>query len=139
MCAAVADAKGLKRVCASCGIRFYDLNKRPIVCPNCTTEFTGEIKVKNRRSRIMTDDTPSETKVKTKKAPASDVEDDLEDVAEETDIVSLEDLDEGEDDDVEITPDADLDLDDDLESLEGDDLEDLDEEVVLDEDLEDET
>ena len=42
--AAVADARGLKRICAGCGIRFYDMNKRPIICPSCGTEFTGEIK-----------------------------------------------------------------------------------------------
>ncbi len=31
---------GTKRVCASCGARFYDLNKTPITCPKCGTEFT---------------------------------------------------------------------------------------------------
>ena len=28
---------GTKRVCASCGKRFYDLNKAPITCPQCGT------------------------------------------------------------------------------------------------------
>ena len=40
------DPRGLKRICLECGGRFYDLNKRPITCPSCDTEFTGEIKVK---------------------------------------------------------------------------------------------
>jgi uncharacterized protein (TIGR02300 family) len=31
---------GTKRICASCGARFYDLNKDPITCPKCGTEFT---------------------------------------------------------------------------------------------------
>ncbi len=31
---------GTKRVCASCGARFYDLNKEPITCPKCGTEVT---------------------------------------------------------------------------------------------------
>ena len=31
---------GTKRVCASCSARFYDLNKDPITCPKCGTEFT---------------------------------------------------------------------------------------------------
>ena len=26
---------GTKRSCASCGTKFYDLNRRPIVCPKC--------------------------------------------------------------------------------------------------------
>ena len=30
---------GVKRQCLSCGARFYDLNKNPIVCPKCATVF----------------------------------------------------------------------------------------------------
>ena len=29
---------GLKRVCVSCGARFYDLNRAPAMCPKCGTE-----------------------------------------------------------------------------------------------------
>ena len=28
---------GTKRLCASCGAKFYDLNKTPITCPKCHT------------------------------------------------------------------------------------------------------
>jgi uncharacterized protein (TIGR02300 family) len=30
---------GTKRFCASCGAKFYDLNKTPITCPKCGTRF----------------------------------------------------------------------------------------------------
>ena len=30
---------GTKRLCGSCGAKFYDLNKDPIVCPKCETVF----------------------------------------------------------------------------------------------------
>ena len=30
---------GTKRLCAGCGAKFYDLNRTPIVCPKCETEF----------------------------------------------------------------------------------------------------
>jgi len=30
---------GTKRLCASCGAKFYDLNKTPITCPKCGTAF----------------------------------------------------------------------------------------------------
>ena len=30
---------GTKRLCASCGAKFYDLNKTPITCPKCGTPF----------------------------------------------------------------------------------------------------
>lgn len=35
---------GNKRICASCGTKFYDLNKSPIVCPRCETVFVEEVK-----------------------------------------------------------------------------------------------
>jgi len=36
----VAKAElGTKRLCASCGAKFYDLNKDPITCPKCNAVF----------------------------------------------------------------------------------------------------
>ena len=32
---------GTKRLCNSCGVKYYDLNKDPIVCPKCGTIFQG--------------------------------------------------------------------------------------------------
>ncbi len=32
-------ARGTKRVCQSCGSKFYDLNRDPITCPMCSTVF----------------------------------------------------------------------------------------------------
>ena len=34
---------GTKRVCVSCGARFYDLTKQPAVCPKCGTEQPAEV------------------------------------------------------------------------------------------------
>ncbi|ALA17117.1 MULTISPECIES: TIGR02300 family protein [unclassified Chelatococcus] len=33
---------GTKRQCLSCGAKFYDLNKDPIVCPKCSTVFVAQ-------------------------------------------------------------------------------------------------
>ena len=33
---------GTKRVCVSCGARFYDLTRAPAVCPKCGTEQPPE-------------------------------------------------------------------------------------------------
>lgn len=30
---------GTKRLCPNCGARYYDLNRDPILCPRCGTEF----------------------------------------------------------------------------------------------------
>jgi uncharacterized protein (TIGR02300 family) len=32
-------ARGSKRLCPSCGARFYDLNRTPIVCPVCQSIY----------------------------------------------------------------------------------------------------
>lgn len=116
--------KGLKRICMSCGARFYDLAKHPIVCPSCHTTFTGEIKVKARRGRVaeIEDDGP---------VAEAEVETEEEAVIEEGDAetVSLEDVEEGgDDDDIEV-------LDDDIDDLDDDDI---DEDIAEDEEDEEE-
>lgn len=42
---------GQKRRCNSCGMKFYDFKKTPIICPNCSTEFDPESLLKSRRGR----------------------------------------------------------------------------------------
>jgi len=32
---------GTKRLCPSCGSKYYDLDRNPIVCPKCGTVFTA--------------------------------------------------------------------------------------------------
>lgn len=132
----VKDPRGLKRICTQCGTRFYDLNKRPAICPSCSTEFTGETKIKTRRSRaaIATEGQVEE------KAAADVSNDDTQDEknedaaviekADDADVVSLDDVEEKNDDaegeDELADPDLDLDPleddveEDDLEGLEGD-------------------
>ena len=43
---------GLKRTCLSCGMRYYDFNRTPIICPGCQTEFDPELVVRSRRGRV---------------------------------------------------------------------------------------
>ena len=40
---------GTKRICPSCGSRYYDLHRDPIVCPKCGTQFDPEALLKTRR------------------------------------------------------------------------------------------
>ena len=50
---------GTKRICQSCGTRFYDLRRSPIECPKCGTIFDPEILVKARRSRTVAAPAPA--------------------------------------------------------------------------------
>jgi uncharacterized protein (TIGR02300 family) len=47
-------AWGLKRTCQSCGARFYDLQRDPIICPKCATVYDPEAVQRTRRSRGAT-------------------------------------------------------------------------------------
>lgn len=42
---------GAKQICPNCQAKFYDLTRRPAVCPKCGTEFDPDEAVRNRRVR----------------------------------------------------------------------------------------
>ena len=114
-----ADPRGLKRICLSCSTRFYDMNKRPIVCPNCTVEFTGEIKIKTRRGRLTANDIIEDAAPEAAVEVKEDEEEEAVEVVSLDDVAREEDADDAEDEAVEL--DDDEDLDDDLDD--DDDLE----------------
>ena len=145
----MADNKGLKRICMHCGMRFYDLNRDPIVCPSCGTEYTGDMKVKPRRSRAATAPEPrSAGQVKGRPADDETEEDEtvldddteeLDETEEDDETVSLDDLEEDDDlDDDEETLDDEED--DELAGLDDldEDIDDIDDEEELEDDASDE-
>lgn len=123
----MADLKGLKRICMSCGARFYDLNKKPIICPSCNVEFTGEIKVKSRRGRLPAEieDTQADEEIVTKELDEVETEE----IESDDTTVSLDDIEEDTDaeDEDAIALDDDLDIEEDLDDL---DDEDIDEDIA---------
>jgi len=42
---------GVKRICPSCGIKYYDFGKSPIICPQCNFEFDPDFLLKSRKGR----------------------------------------------------------------------------------------
>ena len=77
-------ARGTKRVCPSCGARFYDLNRTPIVCPVCQSVYQVTPPPTRRGERAQ----PVETrKVEEPEAEAP--------VLEGPEIISLEEAEEG--------------------------------------------
>jgi uncharacterized protein (TIGR02300 family) len=131
-------AKGLKRVCTNCGTHFYDMEKRPIICPKCGTEFTGEAKIKGRRTRTAEGQVKASTASK-KLGFVGDDEDDLTDaIFDDENTIGLDELDGDDDgdyradlgdnldDEIDDVIDEDLLLDDDTDIDELDDIADLD-------------
>jgi uncharacterized protein (TIGR02300 family) len=105
----------MKRICPSCGTRYYDFQKNPPTCPVCSTAYDPEALLKSRRGRTAVVDEPAP---KRKKAAAV-VEDDLPDVADDLEVIEPDA--EVEDGDIEtpgVEPDDDtllVDDDDDVE------------------------
>jgi uncharacterized protein (TIGR02300 family) len=43
---------GVKRNCQSCGTRFYDMTRTPIICPKCSAVVEPEVTFKARRQSV---------------------------------------------------------------------------------------
>ena len=108
---------GIKRTCLSCSMRFYDFNRKPIICPGCGAEFDAENLIKSRK-------TPASRRTKSKvDAPVTS------DASSDTAFVY------GNDADNDVDDDADVDMDfveDDVDDKDGpgiipDDINDNDE------------
>ncbi|QIG48358.1 TIGR02300 family protein [Nordella sp. HKS 07] len=92
---------GTKRICPSCGSKFYDLLKSPIICPKCGVSF------------IAAPVLPSKGEVPQAVAKPRDIPkpapEDADEVAD-VELVSLEEVDEGDDAEDETAAIADVDL-----------------------------
>ena len=42
---------GAKHTCQHCGAKYYDLQRSPVVCPKCGTEFNPDALLRSRRSK----------------------------------------------------------------------------------------
>ena len=57
---------GLKRTCLSCGDRFYDMKRDPIVCPTCEAVLDPLALVRPRRARAAAAASQAKAKAKAK-------------------------------------------------------------------------
>jgi uncharacterized protein (TIGR02300 family) len=99
---------GTKRVCVSCGTRFYDLTKQPPTCPKCGTEQPAEQPRARRSGGNVVDE-----KRRAKPVPVPGLEDadvevvEVEEEVEEDVLEDTSDLEDGaETIDVEVETDA---------------------------------
>jgi uncharacterized protein (TIGR02300 family) len=101
---------GAKQICPNCSSKFYDLNRRPAVCPKCGESFDPEEAVKNRRvrSRVATPDyeDAEDTEEKVAKPEAEDGFEEEADDTPEIDEAAEADVIETDDDDTDAEPGA---------------------------------
>lgn len=93
---------GTKRLCPTCGSRFYDLRNDPMTCPACGSEFSAESLTSARTRSMIAEKTAA------RDTDQDDViEDDLDDAAD-TGEIDDDLLDEDDDADVSLDEIADV-------------------------------
>jgi uncharacterized protein (TIGR02300 family) len=94
---------GAKQICPTCSSKFYDLCRRPAVCPKCGAEFDPEEALRNRRVRVRVN-TPEDEIEGEKPAVAAEADEgfeaepdeapELDAVVDEAPLITDEDADE---------------------------------------------
>jgi len=96
---------GTKRICPSCGARYYDLQRDPVTCPKCSTPFDPEAFLRARRARPAA---PVEKELEP--VVADEIDGDLEtaevEAAEDEEEEAGVALEEGEEEEEELIEDA---------------------------------
>lgn len=101
---------GTKRTCLQCATRFYDMKKKPPVCPKCGAVFEIDTSAKSRRSRAAADE-------KARRAvPTPELIDDIPLEADSSEDTMIEDVDELGEDDIDMDEVVDREDSDDMSS-----------------------
>ena len=124
---------GKKRICLACNTKYYDLNKSPIICPSCGSEFDPDIYLKTRKGKNLSAKVVSE-----KKQNISEDMSNIDDIETDTDdeVVSDDDplLDiNTENEDTETESGVELNIDEDISFIDEDDInedDDVNEEII---------
>ena len=124
---------GKKRICLACNTKYYDLNKSPIICPSCGSEFDPDIYLKSRKGKNLSTKVVSE-----KKQNMSDDMTNIDDIDTDTDdeVVSDDDplLDiNTENQDTEAEAGVELNIDEDISFIDEDEInedDDINEEII---------
>ena len=117
---------GIKRVCPSCSIKYYDFNKTPIICPKCEFEFDPDLLLKSRKGRSIATKTEVNEVSSDVKKEEETLEDDINSIENDEDILEIDDETDIQDNDIDNNIDNKINSnDDDIEIIE-DGLEDKD-------------
>ena len=112
---------GRKRICPSCGTKYYDFKNSPITCPSCGAKFDPDLYLKSRKGKsLSTKVSPDETsKISEDISDIDEIEIDSDDevVSDDEPLIDISKND--QDDDTE-----DMDIDNNASFIEDDDLND---------------
>ena len=126
---------GKKRICLACNTKYYDLNKSPIICPSCGSEFDPDIYLKSRKGKNLSAKVVSEKKQNMSEDVSNidDIETDTDDEVESDDDQLLDINTENQD--TEAEEGVKLNIDEDISFIDEDDINEDDEvnEEIIDE------
>ena len=130
---------GIKRVCPSCSIKYYDFNKSPIICPKCEFEFDPDLLLKSRKGRSIATKTEVNEVSSDVQKEEETLEKDINSIENEEDVLEIDDETDIQDDDINNNIDKKINTnDDDIEIIE-DDLDDKDDFSIEIDDQDDNT
>ena len=130
---------GIKRVCPSCSIKYYDFNKRPITCPKCEFEFDPDLLLKSRKGRSIAPKTEVNEVSSDVQKEEETLENDINSIENDGNILEIDDETDIQDNDIENNIDKKINTEDgDIEIIE-DDLEDKDDFSIEVDEEDDET
>ena len=117
---------GIKRVCPSCSIKYYDFNKNPIICPKCEFEFDPDLLLKSRKGRSIATKTEVNEVSSDVQKEEETLENDVNSIENEEDILEIDDETDVQDNDIDNNIDKTINTDDDDIEIIEDGLEDKD-------------
>ena len=82
---------GIKRVCPSCSIKYYDFNKNPIICPKCEFEFDSDLLLKSRKGRSVATKTETNNSSNDVKEEKETLENDINSLEKGNEILEIDD------------------------------------------------
>ena len=117
---------GIKRVCPSCSIKYYDFNKNPIVCPKCEFEFDPDLLLKSRKGRSIATKTEVNEISSDQEKEEETLENDINSIENDEDILEIDDQTDIQDNDMDNNIDKNINTEDDDIEIIDDGLEDKD-------------
>ena len=92
---------GIKRVCPSCSIKYYDFNKNPIICPKCEFEFDPDLLLKSRKGRSIAAKSEDNVVSSDVKKEEETLEEDINSMENNEEILEIDDETDIQDDDID--------------------------------------
>ena len=111
---------GIKRVCPSCSIKYYDFNKNPIICPKCEFEFDPDLLLKSRKGRSIAVKTEDNVVSSDVNKEEETLEEDINSLENDEELLDIDDETNIQGDDINGNIEEKINEDDDLEIIDDD-------------------